>query len=166
LGSTVQVLTVSGSLQAVSANRTVLALAEQIAPPGTTFVHWPSPASIPHFDPDLDGGEPVTEWRATVAAADVVLIATPEYGHSVPGSLKNALDWLIGSGELYEKPVAILGATPRHGGGALGRAALEQTLRAQGAEVRSSASVLVRRGEEPDEDAIALVGAALVSLTS
>jgi chromate reductase, NAD(P)H dehydrogenase (quinone) len=64
---------------------------------------------LPHFSPDLDGENapaPVADWRAQLKTSDGVLISSPEYAHGVPGSLKNALDWVVGSGEFVEKPVA------------------------------------------------------------
>jgi NAD(P)H-dependent FMN reductase len=165
----VRVLAVSGSLQAQSSNQALLHAARELAPALTTVVNGPSPGALPHFNPDLQNDKAVGLWREAVIGADAVLIATPEYAHSLPGSLKNALDWLVGTGELYRKPVAVLTATPRHGGGAMGRAALDQTLRAQGADVRSSVSILVRQGPAAgdglDGDALDAIRAALTSLT-
>jgi NAD(P)H-dependent FMN reductase len=159
VGPGVRILAVSGSLDPGSSNHALLRLA-------AGAVAAPSVGVLPHFSPTVDADDAVAAWRSAVEGADAVLIASPEYAHSLPGSLKNALDWLVGSGELYGKPVAVLAATPRPGGGALGRAALEQTLRAQGADVRWSASVFVRRGTDPTDDpeARSAVAAALASL--
>ena len=68
---------------------------------------------LPHFNPDRDDvpDPAVTSLRAQLQAADGVLISTPEYAHGVPGSLKNLLDWVVGSGELVDKPVALLHAS-------------------------------------------------------
>lgn len=87
-----------------------------------------------------------------MAGTNGVLIASPEYAHSLPGSLKNALDWLVGSGELYERPVAVLGGAPRPNGGEKGRAALEQTLQAQGAVVVVSSTVAVAGADRGAEE--------------
>ena len=84
--------------------------------------------------PDADPA-PVADFRAAIAAADAVLIATPEYGHSLPGVLKNALDWLVGSGELCAKHVAVISASPTPTGGLRAIGALVQTLLAQQADV-------------------------------
>src|SRR5262249_13101433 len=86
---------------------------------------------LPHFDPDVDpDGAPsvVRALRSAIAASDAVLIAAPEYGHSLPGVLKNAIDWLIGSGELERKVVAITASVPSAERRRLGLAALRQTL--------------------------------------
>ena len=133
-----------------------------------------SVGDVPHFNPDLerDGHTPaaVATLRTQIRSADGVLIAGPEYAHSIPGVLKNALDWIVGSGELYGKRVAVLCASPRPGGCAHGRAAVEQTLRAQGAKIVTSATVAVTaadKGAEElrDPDALATVGAALAALS-
>lgn len=171
----VRILAVSGSLQARSSNRALLRTARRVAPAGVEVVDAVSVGDVPPFNPDVerDGPAPavVASWRAQVAEADGgVLIASPEYAHSLPGSLKNALDWLVGSGELYGRRVAVLCGSPRPGGGAQGRAALEQTLRAQGAMVVVSATVAVMgedRGAEElrDPAAVAAVAAAIDALT-
>src|SRR4029077_9755610 len=93
----------------------------------------------------------VDRFRREVAAADAILIASPEYAFGVPGALKNALDWLVGSGELSDKPVAIVAGSPRENGGVHVRRDLERTLRAQGAEIVASVTIAVpRRDGRPD----------------
>lgn len=133
-----------------------------------------SVGDVPPFNPDIerDGRAPaaVAILRSQIASADGVLVASPEYAHSLPGVLKNALDWIVGSGELYGKPVAVLCASPRPDGGVHGRAALEQTLRAQGAEIVVSATVGVVAGDKGAEElrdpaAVASVSAALAALS-
>ena len=103
-------------------------------------------ADVPMFSPDLDG-DPVPPgvagWRSRLAAADAVVILTPEYAHGVPGSLKNALDWLVSSGTLYGKPVAALSASPSAEGGERALAHLRQTLGALGAVVPGAASFAI-----------------------
>ncbi len=71
---------------------------------------WEALDQLPYFRPDADGDPEVTRLRQAVAAADVVWIATPEYAGGMPGALKNALDWLVGSGELYGKRIVVLSA--------------------------------------------------------
>jgi chromate reductase, NAD(P)H dehydrogenase (quinone) len=103
-------------------------------------------ADLPYFNPDLDGETPpppVTELRASLGSADGVLIASPEYAHEMPGVLKNALDWLVRSGELYGKPVAVLCAAPSAERGHYAREALQRTLTAQGATVVASTTIAV-----------------------
>jgi len=129
--SAVRILGVCGSLQAESANLALLHTAAASAPDGVDVVLYDGLRQLPHFDPDTDAsGEPpsVRDWRQALADSDAVLIASPEYGHSLPGALKNAIDWVIGSGELERKVVAITAAVPGPERGRLGLQALRQTL--------------------------------------
>ena len=106
-----RVLLVSGSTRSGSANTAALVTAAALAPPGVTTVQYQGLAGLPAFNPDHDGEalpEPVAELRQQIAAADAVLFCTPEYAGTLPGSLKNLLDWTVGGGQLYEKPVAWL----------------------------------------------------------
>lgn len=80
-------------------------------------------------------------WRRALAESDAALIASPEYGHSLPGSLKNGIDWVIGSGELHQKLVAITAAVPAPERGRKGLAALALTLRAVDATIVSDAPI-------------------------
>lgn len=138
-----RVLAISGSLQAGSSNTRLLETARDAAPPGVEVVMFRSVGNMPHFTANHDGSmdDAVQELRSGLALADAVLIATPEYAHALPGSLKNALDWIVGSGELYEKPVGVLSAAPSADRGGNAREMLERTLRAQGAVVVFSATV-------------------------
>jgi len=111
-----QVLTVSGSLRAGSSNATLLAAATLLAPEGVSVTAYGALAAIPAFSPDIEEGpgpvpNAVAHWRTSLAGADAVLISSPEYAHGVPGVLKNALDWVVGSGELVGKPVGLLSAS-------------------------------------------------------
>lgn len=127
-----RVLAVSGSLQPSSKNRELLRLAAAAAPPGVEVRLFEGLGALPHFDPSIEatGAAPaaVHALRQELAWADAVLIATPEYGHSLPGVLKNAIDWVIGSGELERKVVAITAAVPAPERGRMGLQALAQTL--------------------------------------
>jgi len=114
-----QLLALSGSLRAGSSNTILLEAAARLAPPGLSVTLWDGLASLPHFNPDSDSGEsselpiPVVEWRRAVGKADGLLLSTPEYASGLPGSFKNALDWLVGSVEFPGKTVAILSPTAR-----------------------------------------------------
>jgi NAD(P)H-dependent FMN reductase len=137
-----KILAVCGSLQADSANLRLLRLAASKAAelPGVEVVIFDGVRRLPHFDPDLEarGVVPaaVSEWRAAIAASDALLIASPEYGHSLPGSLKNAIDWVIGSGELERKIVAVTASVPGPAErGRLGLSALTATLGAVSASI-------------------------------
>src|SRR4051812_30721261 len=84
-------LTLCGSLRARSSNRAVLRAYERLAPPSVTFVHFEGIGTLPHFNPDLDDErvpEEVVRFRAQIAAADVIVVSTPEYVHALPGSFK------------------------------------------------------------------------------
>src|SRR5215213_1044561 len=109
-----RILAISGSLRRVSSNTSLLGAAALLAPEGVEVIVYDGLGDLPHFNPDLEANEPpaVTGLRAQVRAADGLLISSPEYAHGVPGSLKNALDWLVGGDEFIDKPVALLNATP------------------------------------------------------
>jgi chromate reductase, NAD(P)H dehydrogenase (quinone) len=107
---------ISGSLRAASSNTMLLGVAARLAPDGMRVVRYEGVAGLPYFTPDLEGPTPpapVAELRALLAAADGILICSPEYAHGVPGALKNALDWMVGGVELSWKPVAIINLSPR-----------------------------------------------------
>jgi chromate reductase, NAD(P)H dehydrogenase (quinone) len=110
-----RILAISGSLRARSSNTSLLRLAIDVAPDGVEIVMYDGLATLPHFNPDDDVDvppPPVLDLRAQVGEADGLLFCSPEYAHGVPGSLKNALDWLVASTELPHKPVALLNASP------------------------------------------------------
>lgn len=133
-----RILAICGSLQAKSGNLSLLHAAARAAPADVEFVVFDGLRHLPQFDPDLDV-EPVPSsvraLREALGAADGVLIASPEYGHSLPGALKNAIDWAIPSGELEGKPIAITCAVPAAGRGLMGLQALRQTLNAVSARI-------------------------------
>jgi chromate reductase len=154
----VRLLGISGSLQAHSANTALLDVARAVAPSGVEVVIFDSLVDVPAFNPDTDPAPAAVEaFRELVQSCDRLLIATPEYAHGLPGSLKNLLDWVVGSGELYGKRVAIVSAAPAPERGKHARADLERTLRAQGADVLASRTVAVPtsvRGSECNDPAI------------
>lgn len=108
--------------------------------------------TLPHFDPDLevDGVAPqsVRQLRAAVGGSDALLIVCPEYGFSLPGALKNMIDWLIGSGELERKLVAVTASTVHPERGRMGLQALLQTLSAVSAQVVGGEPTVRGQGEE------------------
>ena len=139
-----RILAICGSLQAKSSNLSLLQCAIACAPPAVEIELYDGLRDLPHFNPDLErseGGEhdsrltAVSELRRAVVGADALLIAMPEYGHSLPGALKNAIDWLIGTGELEGKRVAITSAVAGPLRGRLGLAALCTTLGAVSARI-------------------------------
>jgi chromate reductase, NAD(P)H dehydrogenase (quinone) len=105
-----RILGVCGSLQRQSANLTLLDAVVAAASPDVEVVLFDRLGDLPHFNPDIEvtgAPESVMRWRRALEESDAVLIASPEYGFSLPGALKNAIDWVIGSGELEGKVVAI-----------------------------------------------------------
>lgn len=147
-----KILAVCGSLQAKSGNLSLLNAAAAAAPPGVEVVLFDGLRDLPHFNPDLEAsGIPgsVTRWRQALADSDAVLIACPEYGFSLPGALKNAIDWAIGSGELEGKIVAITGAVPAPERGRRGLQALRDTLSAVRATIVGGDPIPKGPGFEP-----------------
>jgi len=143
---TLHFLGLCGSLRRVSSNLALLQAAVQLAPAGVELRIADPLDRLPHFNPDVDVPPlpaAVSAWRAEVAAADAVLICSPEYAFGVPGVLKNALDWLVPSGELYEKPVGVITASPNEGGAGKAQRHLLDTLTAQAARLVEGASVSV-----------------------
>ncbi len=141
----IRVLAISGSLRARSSNRELLRAAESIGGVAFAFDHLESLDQLPHFNPDLDieGAVPpaaVDALRRTVGAADVLLISSPEYAHGVPGSLKNALDWLVSGPEMVGKPFALLNASGRSH---FAHASIAETLRTMSALPVSGGDVVV-----------------------
>jgi NAD(P)H-dependent FMN reductase len=111
-----RILAISGSLRSTSSNTAVLQAARTLAPPGVEIILYEGLGALPHFNPDLDGDNPpqsVLELRSTVGLADGLLISSPEYAHGVPGSLKNALDWLVSSVEFPGRAIGLLNTSPR-----------------------------------------------------
>jgi NAD(P)H-dependent FMN reductase len=148
-----RILAVSGSLNSRSSNTRLLRTLRDAASPGLEIVLYESLDTVPPFSPDRDtdpAPAPVSALRTMVGAADALLFATPEYAGGMPGTLKNALDWLVGSGELYGKPVVIMSAAPSENRGHNARQSLELTLRMQGARVCDSFTVPVAP-QSPDE---------------
>ncbi len=136
---------VSGSLRANSTNSALVRAAEECADAEVDFAVFEGLDTLPHYSPELDRADvlpaSVLEWRKQLASADGVLICTPEYAFGMPGSLKNALDWVVSSGELWRKPVAALSASPSALGGEKAHAALLLTLTALEAQTVEEASL-------------------------
>ena len=137
-----QILAISGSLRAASTNTVLLNAAVALAPENLKIIVYAGLANLPHFNPDLDNDatEAVNDFRSQLAKSAGVIISSPEYAHGVPGVLKNALDWLVASGELYEKPVALFSASPR---ATFAQASLTLTLSVMSVRLIKEASVVV-----------------------
>jgi chromate reductase, NAD(P)H dehydrogenase (quinone) len=156
----VRVLAVCGSLQARSTNLSLLESAAASSPDGAEIVLFDGLRHLPLFNPDLEasGAPPsVLTWRRALIESDAVLIASPEYGFSLPGALKNAIDWTIGSGELNRKVVGVTAAVSHPGRGRGGLEALMNTLRAVDARIVGGQPIV--RGSSFEGEIAALVRA-------
>ncbi len=135
---------ISGSLRAESANTALVRALPLLAPLGMDIVVFNGIGDLPHYDPALDTEPPpasVARWRTALGEADAALFCTPEYAHGMPGSLKNALDWLVSSGEFDGgKPCGALSASPSFLGGDKALAWLLQILAVLGAHVPPAAT--------------------------
>jgi chromate reductase len=136
-----RVLGISGSLRRDSLNSALLRAAAERLPGGVELGAFDRLAEIPPFSEDAETGaapDAVRELREAMRAADAILIATPEYNHSLPGQLKNALDWAsrpAGQSALTGKPAAAIGASKSMFGGVWAQAELRKVLGAMGGRV-------------------------------
>ena len=148
-----KVLALSGSLRRASYNRALLQAALDCAPPSMEIAFADNLGSIPLYNEELEiagGAEAVVRLRHQVAAADGLLIATPEYNQSIPGVLKNAIDWLSRPAPeevLIGKPVAVMGASSGRWGTRLAQSALRHVLNATESLVMANPALYVREAE-------------------
>ena len=136
-----KILAISGSLRRDSHNTNLLRAAAEVAGDEAELELWDGLKAVPPYDEDDDvdpAPEAAARLRAAIAGADAVLFATPEYNSSVPGQLKNALDWVsrpIATNVLRNKPVAVVGASTGAFGAVWAQAELRKILAATGARV-------------------------------
>src|SRR5919197_1984079 len=136
-----RILGLSGSLRRDSHNTSLLRAAAMSLPPGVELDPYDGLDDLPHYNADIDGEtapEPVARLREAIAAADGELIATPEFNGSIPGALKNALDWAsrpFPDNSLRGKPVAVIGASVGMFGAVWAQAELRKVLGLIGAKV-------------------------------
>ena len=136
-------LAISGSLRSQSTNTILLRAAAELAPPELEVVLFQELHQIPPFNPDFElenSSGPVARFRAALQDSSAVLISTPEYAHGIPGVLKNALDWVVGSGELSGKPVVMVNASSR---GTYAQASLKEILTTMDARLLHCAEVTI-----------------------
>jgi chromate reductase, NAD(P)H dehydrogenase (quinone) len=175
----VKVLGISGSLRSASYNTGLLRAAAELVDDDVDFELFDGLKPVPAYDADDDvgeGPEPVARLRAAVASADAVLFATPEYNSSVPGQLKNALDWVsrpLATNPLRNKPVAVVGASTGMFGAVWAQAELRKVAGALGGRVLDAelpvASAPTRfddQGRLQDEDTRAALQAIVASLVA
>jgi chromate reductase, NAD(P)H dehydrogenase (quinone) len=152
------VLAISGSLRAGSNSTALLRALREEAPEGIDVVLWNGLKGIPPYDHDDDGVPAlpaVAALRDAVGEADAVFFATPEYNSSIPGALKNALDWAsrpLATNAFRNKPVAVIGSSAGAFGGVWAAAELRKVLAAMGARVTEVELAVGHAGEKFRED--------------
>ena len=170
------VLGIAGSLRKASFNRAALRAAQQLAPAGVTVEIFELDG-IPPFNQDDEANPParVTELKARIRVADAVLFATPEYNYSIPGVLKNAIDWAsrpYGASAWEGKPVAVMGASAGQQGTSRAQYHLRQCfvflnmhpINRPEVMIADAARKFDAEGNLTDEKARELIGRLLVSL--
>ena len=135
----IKILAISGSLRKDSSNYKVLNGIASLIPGNIELNIYNDLGKLPHFDGE-ENYPTVNEWRKQLQEADGILICTPEYAFGVPGTLKNALDWTVSSGEFYDKPVALITASSS---GEKGHASLLQTLTALSAKMNDDTKLRI-----------------------
>lgn len=149
-----RILAISGSLRAQSTNTSLLRSLILLAPSELEIVVYEELGHLPPFNPDLEQSHqfvPVTRFQQALQCSAAVVFSTPEYAHGIPGSLKNALDWVVGSGELSEKVAMLVNASSR---AVYAQAALMEVLSAMNARLDPSLNVtadLPRRDMSPEQ---------------
>jgi chromate reductase len=152
-----RIVSICGSLHAGSKNLALLEATADAAPDGVDIVIDDHLRTLPLFNPDLETAGPpdaVMAWRQALADSDAVLIASPEYGHSLPGALKNGIDWVIGSIELNRKVAAITAAVAGPNRGLRGLRALRDTLQAVDADIVWDAPIVTGAEQRGQIDAL------------
>jgi chromate reductase len=158
-----RILAISGSLRESSFNTSLLRAAVEAAPDGVELELWDGISELPLYDEDHEGDTPesVRRLREDWAAADAILFATPEYNGSVPGGLKNAIDWAsrprIGAA-LRNKPVAVVGASTGQFGALWAQQDLKRILGIAGARVVGTEIPVARAHERFDNEGRLLDG--------
>jgi chromate reductase, NAD(P)H dehydrogenase (quinone) len=155
MGIDVRILAISGSLRKQSSNTAVLLAAMRLAPSDWDVVLYDGLAQLPHFNADMDTDSPpaqVVALREQIGSCHGILLCSPEYARGVSGTLKNALDWLVGSLEFPGKPVALINASQR---ATSADAHLRLTLTTMSARLVEAASItLPLLGRNLDADGI------------
>jgi len=142
--SKINILAISGSLKSTSSNTSILRAISQFKTENIDFILFNGLDELPHFNPEKEEGtSAVANFKEHLKKADGVIISTPEYAFGVPGTLKNALDWLVSSGELNEKPVIAISASPMYEGGLKAMTSLLLTLSALGTKMNEKSHLSI-----------------------
>lgn len=138
----IRVLAISGSLRQRSLNTALIKSAAHLTPQGMEIEVYEGIGKLPLFNPDLEGFEPpsVLDFRNQLKRSSGVLISSPEYAHGVTGVLKNALDWVVGSGEFADKPVCLINTSSRS---TIAFESLKEILKTMDAKIVNDASMVV-----------------------
>jgi NAD(P)H-dependent FMN reductase len=142
------ILAISGSLRNTSSNTNILKACAMLAPDDVKITLYEGLDKLPYFSPEPDGegavpAPTVQDLREQLKKVDAVIFCTPEYAFGVPGVLKNALDWIVSSGEFYDKPTAVISASPLATGGDKANASLVQTLTVMSAIIKEENKLLI-----------------------
>jgi chromate reductase, NAD(P)H dehydrogenase (quinone) len=165
-----KILALPGSLRLKSSSNRILEIISTLIPPDTYFEIFDGIGNLPHFnDPEIVP-DVVRDFKKKIREADAILICTPEYAFGVPGSLKNAIDWTVGSGEFVDKTVGLITASSQ---GEKGHAALLEILQAVSARVVPEATLLIsfirakldEKGNLKDDHTFNLVRQTIVAIS-
>ncbi len=145
-----RILAIVGSLRAASTNRQLAETAVRVAPAGAEVVIYEGLADLPFYNEDIDVADApipaVVALREAAAAADALLVVTPEYNGTIPGVLKNAIDWLsrpYGAGAIVDKPVAIVSSSPSQNGAKWSHDDTRKSIGIAGGNVREDVGVVL-----------------------
>jgi chromate reductase len=162
------ILAISGSLRPNSSNNAVIDAAIELVGGNATFIKYEGLGTLPHFNDSKEPAETVVDLREQIKQADGVFICSPEYAFGVPGSLKNALDWTVSSGELVCKPLALITAAT---GGDKAHAALLHTFTALSCNIPEDGKLLIpfirskmTDGKVTDADTLVAIGKTMSAL--
>jgi chromate reductase, NAD(P)H dehydrogenase (quinone) len=136
----INILGICGSLRASSSSMAIMKFVAAMSPPGVEFVIFEGLGDLPHFNDSPVIPSAIQKFQQLLKQADGVFICTPEYAFGVPGSLKNALDWTVGTGDFVDKPVALVTASSA---GDKAHASLLQTLNAIAARIAGDGTLLI-----------------------
>jgi NAD(P)H-dependent FMN reductase len=164
-----KILALPGSLRANSSSNVILKAMVAMIPSSVEVEIYGGIGTLPHFNDAATAPDTVEDFRSKISTSDVVLICTPEYAFGVPGSLKNALDWTVASGEFIDKPVGLVTASSN---GEKGHAALLLILEALSAKIIEGATLLISfvrakvdKGNVKDPGVTASLHEVILSLT-
>ncbi|MBT1702390.1 NADPH-dependent FMN reductase [Chryseosolibacter indicus] len=141
-----RIVALSGSLKEQSSNAAILKIISAFVPQEIEYKIYNGIDKLPFFNPDLDNenvAEHLTSFRSVLGSAHGVIICTPEYAFGIPGVLKNALEWLVSSATLYEKPVVTISASPSAQGGDKAHESLRLVLTALGARLTDDGQLTI-----------------------